>query len=118
MIILSASCSYIFIIDKSKKQNQSTKECWIIGIIVAIKIFLIKKDLLQPKSFLSKKFCFNQNFETRSRLRKDFYIMGHQFKMAQICPKRKLGFEIQKTNVGIRISILQIPCVPIFRQNG
>ena len=27
-----------------------------------------------------------------------------------------LGFEIQKTNVGIRIHILEIPCVPIFRQ--
>ena len=38
--------------------------------------------------------------------------------LAQICPKRKLGFEIQETNVGIRISILEIPCVPIFRQNG
>ena len=37
---------------------------------------------------------------------------------AQICPKRKLGFEIQKTNVGIRISILEISCVLIFRQNG
>ena len=36
----------------------------------------------------------------------------------QICPKRKLRFEIQKTNVGIRISMLEIPCVPIFRQNG
>ena len=36
--------------------------------------------------------------------------------LAQICPKRKLGFEIQKTNVGIRISIFEI-CVPIFRQN-
>ena len=38
--------------------------------------------------------------------------------LVQICPKRKLGFEIQKTNVGIRISILEIPCVPIFSQNG
>ena len=28
-----------------------------------------------------------------------------------------LDFEIQKTNVRIRISILEIPCVPIFRQN-
>ena len=37
--------------------------------------------------------------------------------LAQICLKRKLGFQIQKTNVGIRISILEIPCVPIFRQN-
>ena len=38
--------------------------------------------------------------------------------LAQICPKRKLQFEIQKTNVGIRITILEIPYVPIFRQNG
>ena len=28
-----------------------------------------------------------------------------------------LGLQIQKTNVGVRISILQIPCVPIFTQN-
>ena len=27
-----------------------------------------------------------------------------------------LGFEIQKTNFGIRIHILEIPCVPSFRQ--
>ena len=37
--------------------------------------------------------------------------------LARICPKSRLGFEIQKTNVGIRISIFEIPCVPIFRQN-
>ena len=34
-----------------------------------------------------------------------------------ICPKRKLRFEIQKTNVRIRISILEIPCIPFLRQN-
>ena len=27
----------------------------------------------------------------------------------QICPKRKLVFEIQKTNVGVTISIFKIP---------
>ena len=37
--------------------------------------------------------------------------------LAQICLKRKLGFEIQKTNVGIKISMLEIPWVPIFKQN-
>ena len=36
---------------------------------------------------------------------------------AQICPKMDLGLTIQKTIVGIRISILDIPCVPIFSQN-
>ena len=38
--------------------------------------------------------------------------------LAQICPKRKSGFEIQNTNVEIRISILEILCVPAFRRNG
>ena len=33
-------------------------------------------------------------------------------------PKTKLGFEIQKTNAAIRISIFEISCVPIFRRNG
>ena len=37
--------------------------------------------------------------------------------LAQICPKRRLEFENQETNVGIEISILEIACVPIFRQN-
>ena len=36
---------------------------------------------------------------------------------AQICLKMDLGLEIQKTNVGKRISILEILCMPIFRQN-
>ena len=37
---------------------------------------------------------------------------------AQICPKMDLWFKIQKTNVGIRISTLEIRCVAIFSQNG
>ena len=36
---------------------------------------------------------------------------------AQICPKVDVGLAIQKTIVAIRISILDIPCVPIFSQN-
>ena len=37
---------------------------------------------------------------------------------AQICPKIDLGLAIQKKNiVGIRMSIPDIPCVPIFSQN-
>ena len=38
--------------------------------------------------------------------------------LAQICPKRNLKLEIRKTNIGIRISILEIPCVQTFRQDG
>ena len=37
---------------------------------------------------------------------------------AQIYSKINLGLQIHKTNVEIRISILEIPCVPIFTQNG
>ena len=33
--------------------------------------------------------------------------------LAQICPEMDLGLEIQKTNVGRRIIILKIPCVPV-----
>ena len=36
---------------------------------------------------------------------------------AQIRPKMDLGLAIQKAIAGIRISILNIPCVPIFSQN-
>ena len=38
--------------------------------------------------------------------------------LAQICPKTELGLQIQTTNVGIRIVILEIPCVPMFSKNG
>ena len=37
---------------------------------------------------------------------------------AQICPKKDLGFETEKNNVGIRINILETLCVPIFGQSG
>ena len=35
----------------------------------------------------------------------------------KICQNMNFGLEIQKTNAGIRICILAIPHVPIFRQN-
>ena len=38
--------------------------------------------------------------------------------LAQTSPKMDLAFETQKTNIEIRISILEILCVPIFSQNG
>ena len=37
--------------------------------------------------------------------------------LAQICPKMDFWLEIHKTNAGIRISIIEIPCVTIFKQN-
>ena len=35
---------------------------------------------------------------------------------AQICAKMDLRLEIQKTNVGVRTRILNVPYVPIFSQ--
>ena len=35
---------------------------------------------------------------------------------AEIYPKMELGLKIQKTNAGVRINILEILCVPIFRK--
>ena len=37
---------------------------------------------------------------------------------AQICPEMNLGSEIEKSNIGIRISILELLSEPIFSQNG
>ena len=38
--------------------------------------------------------------------------------LAQTFPKMDLGTEDQKTNIGIRIDIVKMRCVPIFRKNG
>ena len=38
--------------------------------------------------------------------------------LAKISPKIDLGLKIEKINVRIRVSILEILCVPIFSQNG
>ena len=55
---------------KTEAINKIMLELLIVnGIIVAIRIFLIKKVSLQP------------NFETRSRLHINLYIMGRPFSM-------------------------------------
>ena len=55
---------------KTEAINKIMLELLIVnGIIVAIRIFLIKKVSLQP------------NFETRSRLHINLYIMGYHFSM-------------------------------------
>ena len=54
------------------KLNRSAKEFWINLIIVAIKISL------------SERFCFNQIFDTKSRLHINLSVMGRPFKMYTI----------------------------------
>ena len=37
--------------------------------------------------------------------------------LVQICPKMDLGLAIQEANIGITISIVKMPCMPIFKEN-
>ena len=62
--------------------------------------------------------CWNKNQHSRDITCANFQLKQTTLTfLVQICPKRKVGFEIQKINVRITISILEIPYVPIFRQN-
>ena len=67
---------------------------------------------------ISKGYCRNKNQHRRDTLCANFQPNWTTFSFSvQVYPKMDLGFEIQKTNVGGRISNLKIACVPIFRQN-
>ena len=54
------------------------------------------------------------SFKTTLVIFKNFKIS----KFSKICPKKKFGSKVRTNNFGIKISILQIPSVSIFRQNG
>ena len=72
-----------------------------------------KKDL----GFETEK-CRNKNQHRRDILCAKFEPNWTALSFSvQICPKMDLGLEIHKTNVGTRISQLQITRVPIFKQN-
>ena len=64
----------------------------------------------------SENYCSNKNWHPQ-------YTMCANFQStlsfsAQICPKKNLGFETEKNNVGIRINVVERLCVPIFSQTG
>ena len=71
--------------------------------------------LLSP-NLPKNEFC-DRNFKNLSLDSESAPPKYHVYQLSDICPKTDLGLEIQKTNVGIRISILKIQCVLIFRQN-
>ena len=63
--------------------------------------------------------CRNKNQHPRDTKRADFQPKWtNLIFLAHICPHMDLGFKIQKTNCGTRISIVEIPWVPMFRENG
>ena len=66
----------------------------------------------------SKNKCWNKNQHPRDTMCANFQAEQTTLTfLAPICPKMDFWLEIQKTNVEIRIIILEIPCVPLFRQN-
>ena len=66
-----------------------------------------------------EKQCRNKNQHHRDTLCTNFQPNWTTLTfLAQIWPKMDLGSIIQKTNVGIRISIVKMSRLPIFRKNG
>ena len=66
----------------------------------------------------SENYCQNKNQHPRYTICDNFESKWTTLNFfVQTCPKKDLGFKIQKTNVGTRINNLEITCVPIFRQN-
>ena len=60
----------------------------------------------------------NKNQHPRDALCSTFQPKGTTLTiLAQIFSKIDSAFEIQKANVGIRIGIIEIPYVPIFKKN-
>ena len=72
-----------------------------------------------PRVGNSENCCWNKNQHRWYTTCANFQLKWTTLNfLAQICWKMDLGLEIQKTNVRIRISIVKIPSVPIFRKNG
>ena len=66
-----------------------------------------------------EKYCRNKNQHLRDTLYANFQPNWKTLgPLVQMYSKMNLGFEIQETNVGIRISILEIPCVPFSDKTG
>ena len=66
-----------------------------------------------------EKWCQNKNQHTQYTMCANFQSKWTTLKfLAQNFPKMDLRLEIEKINVGIKIKILKILCVPIFSQYG
>ena len=66
----------------------------------------------------SKNECSNKNQHPRDTMSDNFLAKQTTLTfLANFAKKWILGWKFRKTNVWIRISILDIPCVPIFWQN-
>ena len=65
----------------------------------------------------SENYCRNKNHHPWYTMRANFQSKWTTLNfLVQICPKKDLGLETEKSNVGIRINIVETLCVPIFSQ--
>ena len=82
---------------------------------------LFSPNLLKSGSRVgnSENYCQNKNQHPRYTMCANFQSKWTTLNfLAQICPKKNLGFETEKNNVGIRINIVQTLCVAICSQTG
>ena len=65
----------------------------------------------------SENYCWNKNHHPRYTMCANFQSNWTTLNfLAQFCPKKDLGLETEKSNVGIRINIVETLCMPIFSQ--
>ena len=67
----------------------------------------------------SENYCRNENRHPRYTMCVNFQSKWTNFNFsAQICPEKDLGLETERSNVGIRVNIVETLCVPIISQTG
>ena len=67
----------------------------------------------------SENYSGNNNQHPRYTMRANFQSKRTTLNFsAQICPKRDIGLGTEKSNVGIRINIVETLCMSIFSQTG
>ena len=65
----------------------------------------------------SENYCRNKNQHPQYTMCANFHSKWIALNFsAQICPKKYLGFETEKNNVGVRVNIVGTLCVPVYSQ--
>ena len=109
------------VIQKNYCQNKNQHPRYVCQFLVKMYDFEFFGPNLSKKDFrvgMGEKRCRNKNQHCRDTLCTNFQPNWITLTfLALICPKMDLGLDIQKTNFGIRIGIVKMSCVPIFRKN-
>ena len=104
--------TFVKIVQKEQERLETkffafiTKFTWILSTLTNL-VYLLQLQILDNANQHIRDMICNY-----IRWNRQFHFMG-----LSLPKKMDLCFEIRKTNAGIRISILNIPCIPIIRQN-